>query len=108
MQLYQQWKDLESHQKKNVIKLKGEGLDWKYVADNLKVFDMFLYQVNRAHLAGRKKMSATQIVNFLRWDTYASDNGSTFKVNDHLSPLFARLTMRIFKDMEGVFEIRGG
>lgn len=54
----------------------------------------------------RDHYSARTIVHVLRHHSILEDGDPNFKINDHISPLLARLSMELFPALNGLFSLR--
>jgi hypothetical protein len=100
-----EWQKLSRKQKRGIIKRSGtDSFVTAPVADNVALFDRFIYEAHR--VSGRKRYSARTIIEVLRHNTLASDNDKDFKINNDIAPKFARVSMALFPALEGLFELR--
>ncbi len=70
-----------------------------------RLFVRFTFQLIER---GFKHNSARAVFHRIRWETDQADvdGNTTFKINDHHSPFYARRFMKIYPDMEGFFRLR--
>ena len=80
----------------------------RFHEQNPQVYEAFKEQVKIALKAGKKKMSAKAIINFLRWSMFleTTDDTCEFKINDSYSAHFARLFVERNPRFDGIFEMR--
>ena len=74
--------------------------------DNLHVYRAFVAEVEKVVSRGFKHYSARTIVHVLRHHSALEQNGSPWKLNDHLSPYLARLCELERPEFAGLFEYR--
>lgn len=82
---------------------------WEFHKSNPRVFDLFKTITFRGINKGKKRMSATLVVNVIRWEhfletTDQKDGG--FKINNNFVPYYARLFMRDFPQYSKLFSTR--
>jgi hypothetical protein len=78
-----------------------------WVVVNWHIYDAFCRKVHEAIKHGSRKWSARSIVEILRWDSEVTQQGGSFKINDHVVPGLARLAMaRNPNSLAGYFETR--
>lgn len=65
----------------------------------LQLFNHFAYQVKRLRGAGVTFYGARGIFEYLRFETHVSGKEETFKLNNNLPPLFARIALALFEDL---------
>ena len=74
--------------------------------DNPKVYQAFEKEAFRAIKAGRKKLSAKLILNFIRWNYFIESTDENFKINDGFQSYYGRLFMELHPDHADKFETR--
>jgi hypothetical protein len=79
--------------------------DW--LADNWHIWCAFVDQANRVWASGRTHYSARTILHWLRHESAVRETEGAYKINNNVSPDFARLYEMIFDEREGFFEMRG-
>lgn len=72
---------------------------------NPQVFEAFRFFAKQAHEAGAKRIGARLIAERVRWETQIERRGA-YKLNDHHTPLYARMLVAKFPQLEGLFEFR--
>jgi len=55
---------------------------------------------------GVKHYSARTIIHYIRMNTQLKENNSSFKINDHISPYYARKFMQEHPEHDGFFKVR--
>lgn len=82
---------------------------WEFHKANPRVYELFKTIAFKAIEKGKKKMSATLVVNVIRWEHFLTttdqDNGG-FKINNNFVPYYSRLFMRDFPKYDGIFSLR--
>jgi hypothetical protein len=68
------------------------------------LYEAFVAAVRDLIAQGHRRVSARGIVHALRVE--AAARGRLWKINDHTSPLLARLAIAEFPEWEGFFELR--
>jgi len=74
--------------------------------ENPKLYVEFERQAFRAINAGRKKISAKMIINYIRWNVFVETTDKNFAVNDAFTPLYGRLFMALNPDHADKLECR--
>ena len=82
---------------------------WEFHKANPRVYELFKEITFRAIRKGKTKLSATLVVNVIRWEhfletTTQKDGG--FKINNNFVPYYSRLFMRDFPKYDGLFATR--
>lgn len=79
----------------------------EFHTENRSVYSALVEFAFQAKRAGKRKTGMTFLMNRVRWheeiDTNRTDD---FKINDHLSPYYARLIMAEYEELQGMFELR--
>ncbi len=82
---------------------------WEFHKANPRVYELFKQIAFKAINKGKKQMSATLVVNVIRWEhfleTTDQKNGG-FKINNNFVPYYSRLFMRDFPKYDGIFATR--
>ena len=73
---------------------------------NPKVYKAFENEAFRAIKAGRTKLSAKLIINYIRWNTFIDSTDDNFKINDGFQSYYGRLFMALNPDHSDKFECR--
>ena len=84
-----------------------ESFDYLYILKSLEVFEAFVAEAHRVVSSGKTHYSARTITEYLRHNTAVTDSEAVFKINNHLIPKMARLSMQLFPLLNGLFEVRG-
>lgn len=82
---------------------------WKYHNENPRIYELFKEITFRAIKKGKRKLSATLVVNVIRWERYietTDQKNGGFKINNDFVPYYARLFMRDFPQHDGLFVTR--
>lgn len=79
----------------------------RYHKENPAVYELFVRFTRQAISAGRKRFSATAIIQRIRWETAVTGNDG-FKINNNYSSYYARLFIREYPQHEGFFVTRAG
>ena len=77
----------------------------QYHDNNPSVYQEFKAEAFRVLAAGREHYSARTILHYLRHETAVRGDGP-FKINDHMSPFYARLFEREHPEYAGFFSKR--
>lgn len=77
----------------------------KFHLENPSVFTAFEKEALTAIAKGRKKLSAKNIINVIRWNGL-NTNDINFSVNDAFGSYYARLFTEKHPEHKGVFEFR--
>ena len=105
------WRRLP-HSKKTAIVgacYRGCGLDPEdsvLIIENMKVLDRFAEQAHAVRKTGRDHYSARTIIEVLRHNSMIEDNDPNYKINNNITPLMARISMNIFPELNGFFQLR--
>jgi len=79
----------------------------KYHADNPHVYSEFKKLAYRMKSTGRKRYSASAIINVLRWHKDLETTGDTFKLNNNYTALYSRLLVyHHYDDFKDFFSMR--
>ncbi|MEY2702806.1 MAG: hypothetical protein RLY43_1444 [Bacteroidota bacterium] len=78
----------------------------KFHAENPRVFDLFVEQVNLALKRGKKKLSAKMIINWIRWNVFLETTDKHFKINDAYQSYYAREFAKRNPHLSNIFEFR--
>jgi hypothetical protein len=85
----------------------------QFNASNPQVYKLFTDQVLRAANAGKKRVSAKQILGHIRWEVFMQTKEPTlfndakqFKINDAYTSRYSRLFIKNHPEMESIFENR--
>jgi RNA binding exosome subunit len=73
---------------------------------NPKLYIEFEKQAFRAINAGRTKISAKMIINYIRWNVFIESTDTNFKLNDAFGSYYSRLFTSIHPEHEDKFEFR--
>jgi len=111
MILLDQWNKKTTEQKKQAIRqyrydAKLDAVDITTLCENVDVVDGF---IKKAHEAAEHTThyGARGIVEVLRFHTLIKGKDPTFKINNNMTPLLARISMAMFPRLNGFFETRG-
>lgn len=77
-----------------------------YLPENLHVYDAFEREALKVIRRGFEHYSARTILHVLRHHSALEENGSRWKLNDHVSPYLARLFDLMHPAHAGLFEFR--
>jgi len=77
-----------------------------YIQNNLNVWLEFEKITLDLIDKGHDQYSARTIVHVLRYQTHVGEFKSKYKINDHVSPMFARIFILIHPKHEGFFKIK--
>lgn len=77
-----------------------------YIQNNLNVWLEFEKMALNLIDKGHDHYSARTIVHVLRYQTHVGEFKSKYKINDHVSPMFARIFILIHPEHEGFFKIK--
>jgi len=84
----------------------GIGIEGRNVIlDNIKVLDKFA-ELSLKALKSNKHIGSRCIVEVIRFYTAIEDTDKTFKINNNLSKYLARISMELFPELNGYFELR--
>ncbi len=78
----------------------------EYHNANPKVFQAFEQIAFKAINAGKKKISAKLVINYIRWNMFMETTDSNFKINDAFGALYGRLFIAIHPEHADKFECR--
>ena len=73
---------------------------------NPHIYEAFESTVKKHLKQGRRKLSAKEIVNFIRWNGGFFKNDVDFKINDAYQSYYARLFVELNPDHKDVFSFR--
>ena len=74
---------------------------------NPDVYKLFEFQALRAIAAGRQKIGAKSITEWLRWEMFINTtNGQSFKLNNNFTSYYVRMFIRRHPQHADKFEIR--
>ena len=93
----------------NYKKLNGKSIRQGFEEFNKRnphIYEMFERQALTAIEKGRKKISAKQIINWIRWNEFLRTSDKNFKINDAYHSYFARHFIEKHPEHSGVFELR--
>lgn len=82
----------------------------KFHKTNPHIFALFQREVFKAINAGKNKLSARTIIEFIRWNFFIEieDNSDIiYKINNNYIPYYARMFMKNHPEYEEIFELRG-
>ena len=74
--------------------------------ENPIVYSLFKQQALKAINKGRKKISAKQLIEFIRWNIQFQVTKEDFKINNSFTSRYARKFVEEFEDHKDVFEFR--
>lgn len=78
----------------------------KFHKSNPHVYAAFSKQVFAAIKAGRTKISAKLVINWIRWNEYLETSDSSFKINDAYQSYYARMFVANNPKFENIFTFR--
>jgi len=79
---------------------------WRFHKKNPLVYKLFEYQVFRAIKEGRKKCSAYQIIEYLRWELpFQTKNEDGFKISNNHIPFYARYFVHLHPEQKEIFNL---
>ncbi len=73
---------------------------------NPNLYKEFEKQAFRAINAGRKKISAKMIINYIRWNVFLESSDSNFKINDAFQSYYSRLFISLHPEHADKLECR--
>ena len=73
---------------------------------NPHIWETIELYANKAISNGVKRWSMRSILEVIRWDSAISTSSRGYKVNDHLSPYYARHWNKVHPEYEGFFALR--
>lgn len=79
---------------------------FEWLAENQSIYRGFVLIAREGHRRGLRKWSAKAIFEVLRWQTATREVDSKFKLNNNHTSKLARLAMKQFPELSGVFAIR--
>mgnify|MGYP000109019195 CR=1 FL=1 len=80
---------------------------WSWLPKNSHVYREFERRALQMARTGRKRYGARTIIETMRYDSDIADSGTTFKIDDHMTPGLARLFMKTHgAAYPGFFELR--
>ena len=77
-----------------------------YHSDNPEVYRLYKRFALQAIDAGAKHLGSKAIMERIRWQTNVETVGDPFKVNNNLTPFYARLFMKDFPEYADFFRTR--
>lgn len=77
-----------------------------YIQDNLNVWLEFEKMCLNLINNGYEHYSARTLIHVIRYQTHVGEFKSKYKVNDHISPVFARVFMILHPQHDGFFTIK--
>jgi len=77
-----------------------------FLKRNPEFWDEFCRRAFLLRRHGHKHYSARAIVQNIRWHTDIGDIGKDYKINDHHTPVFARMFNAAYPQMGGFFHLR--
>tara|TARA_R110000868_G_scaffold71029_3_gene208424 strand:- start:2180 stop:2542 length:363 start_codon:yes stop_codon:yes gene_type:complete len=87
--------------------LKSMTLDFQdFDRENPKVWEMFCRFAHEAIASGRKVLSASLIVERIRWEVFVVTSGDDFKINNNFRAFYARKFMREYPVHGEMFRTR--
>jgi hypothetical protein len=78
----------------------------EYNEQNPTVYPRFLKIAIETHSKGFKRYSAKAILEVVRYFTSVAENGGKFKINNNVTPMFARQAVQDRPELNGFFELR--
>ena len=78
----------------------------EYNEQNPTVYPRFLKIALETHSKGFKRYSAKAILEVVRYFTSVAENGGKFKINNNVTPMFARQAVKDRPELDGFFELR--
>ena len=78
----------------------------EYHEQNPTVYPRFLKIAIETHSKGFKRYSAKAILEVVRYFTSVAENGGKFKINNNVTPMFARQAVKDLPSLDGFFEFR--
>jgi hypothetical protein len=78
----------------------------EYNEQNPTVYPRFLKIAIETHSKGFKRYSAKAILEVVRYFTSVAENGGKFKINNNVTPMFARQAVKDRPELNGFFELR--
>lgn len=74
--------------------------------ENPHIYAAFEIEALKAIKTGRTKLSAKLLINYIRWNNYATTTDKSFKINDAYQSYFAREFIRLHPEYDGFFNLR--
>lgn len=93
----------------NFQELNGKTIREAFVVfhkENPNLYKEFEKQALRAINAGKKKISAKMIINYIRWNVFIESTDENFKLNDAFGSYYSRLFVSIHPAHKDKFEFR--
>lgn len=79
----------------------------KWIKVNYHIFGEFCKRAKQLKKAGRKSYGAKAIIEIVRYHTALRQKGDeAFKCNNDFTAYLARLSMLVYKDLDGFFDLR--
>jgi hypothetical protein len=79
---------------------------FQYHAANPHIYEMFKRYTFEATRSGYKHFGSQMIIEKIRWETGVVAQNSEFKIDNNMSPFYARLFMDEFPQHSGLFRTR--
>lgn len=93
----------------NFQQLNGKSIRDAFIVfhkENPKLYLAFEKEALRAINAGRKKISAKLIVNYIRWNMFIESTDQNFKINDAFQAYYSRLFASLHPEHKDKLEFR--
>lgn len=87
-------------------KLFEESWAIEYHENNPQIYEMFKRFALEKIRNGASHLGSKMIMERIRWESPVMANGDPFKVNNRMTPFYARLFMKEFPEHEGIFATR--
>lgn len=80
----------------------------RFHIENPNIYALFQKEVFRAIKAGRTRISARTVMEFIRWSIYVETTDEAgYKINNNHIPFYARMFMKDHPEHRSLFELRG-
>lgn len=106
-----QWNKLSDDQKKKAIDTSGlmsddlEQEDWEAVSSAIPFFEAFVTEAHKI-ATKREHYSARTLIEVIRHHSVLADSDKTYKVNNNITPVVARLATDMFPYLNGLFQMK--
>ncbi len=80
----------------------------RFHIENPNIYALFQKEVFRAIKAGRTRISARTVMEFIRWGIYVETTDEAgYKINNNHIPFYARMFINDHPEHEKLFDLRG-
>lgn len=105
---WQQLSEAEKIQQINTYGLMSADLDqedWELVSAAIPFFEAFIVEAHKI-ASKRTHYSARTLIEVIRHHSVLEDSDKTFKVNNNITPIVARLATDMFPYLNGLFHMK--